>query len=108
MKNNLEAAVDLITYKSNFIIKCYRELDSDSFSVRIHMNVSNVLEPAKIVPIMSCGIYPGETINDLSVIGWVNVVRDLLKNLESHEFDEWFKVDGKCFTDPHPEMPYKE
>lgn len=28
---------------------------------------------------------------------------DFLIDMEKHEAQEWFKVDGECFVDPHPE-----
>lgn len=32
-------------------------------------------------------------------------IRDTLKMLEFHEVDEWFRIDGKHVTDPHPPLP---
>jgi hypothetical protein len=33
-------------------------------------------------------------------------MRYLFRKLENHEVDEWFKYDGECVTDPHPEFKY--
>ena len=30
----------------------------------------------------------------------------LIEDLERHEINEWFKVDGKCVKGPHPEKKY--
>lgn len=34
----------------------------------------------------------------------MQMVHETIKNLELHEIDEWFKLDGKCVNDPHPEL----
>ena len=31
-------------------------------------------------------------------------VHMMVRKLEEHETNEWFKVDGKCYKEPHPEV----
>jgi hypothetical protein len=33
-----------------------------------------------------------------------HVVMGTIRQIEEHEFQEWFKVDGVCIYDPHPEL----
>lgn len=41
---------------------------------------------------------------DWPVQGWASFMKECIMALETHEFKEWFKLDGHCIYDPHPEM----
>lgn len=37
----------------------------------------------------------------------IGMMRTNLKTMEIHEVDEWFRLDKKYMTDPHPELRKK-
>jgi hypothetical protein len=43
-----------------------------------------------------------ERMNDKDILGYV--IGGLIRGAELHEMDEWFKFDGQCIADPHPEI----
>lgn len=54
------------------------------------------LSLVRSIPLESAETVPEDALIDL--IGYI------IKNFEMHEFDEWFKIDGVCVRDPHPEL----
>jgi hypothetical protein len=63
----------------------------------------NVMEPSKRVPVtISEGVGRSkiDTMTDLEIVEWV---RDMIVKAEMHEVNEWFRFDGRCVHDPHPE-----
>lgn len=43
---------------------------------------------------------PGE-ISSVELI--IKAAGEMIKEIEEHEFREWFKFDGNCVTEPHPD-----
>lgn len=46
-----------------------------------------------------------QMLRDEQLVYWV--VQNLIRRAELHEMDEWLKLDGKCVTNPHPELRVK-
>ncbi len=38
----------------------------------------------------------------------LRIIERFLHNMETHELREFFKVDGICVTDPHPELKHQD
>lgn len=50
--------------------------------------------------------FPIEHFQRIQKDEFLYLVRKMCQRLELHEVDEHFKVDGICYTDPHPERKH--
>jgi len=108
MLNNLDLALQSISYKKNFSFRYSPASDSNHVNLTIVMLVPDVNDPTHEVPISSYTRFEDPLTNQLPVAQYIAQIRRYIRELEAHEFDEWFKVDGKCYNEPHPEMSYRE
>jgi hypothetical protein len=65
-------------------------------TIDVNTGETIMLQLLRSIDVDSAERYPEEQLVDL--IGF------FIKSFEMHEFDEWFKIDGVCVRDPHPEQ----
>lgn len=93
--------IDHVSYKPDFRIMMYRELDRDSFAIKILRMVKDVKEPLRKIPI----IYV-ESIHSLFFVAMkkedlLKFLMQIIKKVEIHEVEEWFSYEGNHIFDPH-------
>ena len=64
-------------------------------------NTLEVMEHRTLIRIRSEHRIYGEHFKKLGRDDIVHLVESQFRSLESHEFDEWFKINGKAPRDPH-------
>lgn len=102
---NIQKVLDRITYKPGVTFIYDFELGAHGYErhwIAITSMVINVDNPTgPKIPLTMQGAIPEMGFDrEESFLVWFQF---LLQRLEEHEVHEWFKVDSKCFKDPHPE-----
>lgn len=93
----LESFFSKFTYKSNFEFTLIRSYTHGGIELRIKMMVPNSDDPKNIISVISTHlIYEDIPCNYIP-----RYILDLIKKLEIHEAEEWFKIDGKKIFNPH-------
>lgn len=101
-----EAIAKDLTYRDNFKIKIKIPFDTDGIELRIVMTRPDVLtgEPGPLVSrmIISDGMFERMKEKD-----FVKFVSNMIKRMENHEADEWFKYKGVHVNEVHDNAIYK-
>lgn len=112
--DEIESFVARISYKPDFYIEVGTDLDDpELFMVRarailpdVHPNgtpgLSRLIDGRHVVFVYSHGRHRFDQCPDETMLRMLVEVQ--LHEVEKHEFDEWFRVDGKTIVDPHPEL----
>jgi hypothetical protein len=89
-------------YKPGCTFGVRDDYDSDEFVVIwIKATVEDVNRPGFHIPLHMAESVSLNILTDLDSLK--RQMRYLFQKLEHHEVDEWFKYQGECVTDPHPE-----
>jgi hypothetical protein len=59
---------------------------------------------AGVIRIKTQHMFVDSYFESLDKNGLIRVAYDMCRRLELHELDEHFKVNNKCYKDPHPEF----
>jgi hypothetical protein len=98
------------TYKPGWRIIAHREpskMAPDAFVITVIAKVPNVDNPDEMIEIGRPNMY---TLADIASASYEwkdyfhHMVLALIRKIEMHEIDEWLKIDGKNFRNPHPEL----
>lgn len=106
---HVKSIVAKISYKPNFEIKVCRNMTNGEIDIRIllkYVQDSNNSDPKIINPIILRKILTPRMIKmskktDRHI---VYIISNMIRQMETHEIDEWLKVDGKRLKNPHPEL----
>lgn len=102
-----------ITYKPGWTFYVDRE-DKNTYKyssyLKLHVIAQqiDISDPLKIVYIksdMMISEWDIERLSDNQLIDYL--VLQLIRKVELHEIDEWLKIDGINFREPHPELKEK-
>lgn len=111
-QNLLDAAqslIDRITYKPEWKLRLTAEAKSVNrpWQINVHLDykVANLDGSYETVDLTTCTTFTERSLIEVLVSGdFVRyIAMNLIRRAELHEIDEWFKLDGVCVTDPHPE-----
>lgn len=92
--------VQSISYKPNFKIFIFKHFLHDSWILAITMYVPDANNPECTIPIRQhSSIHP----KDMTKAVLTSYVQVSIRTMETHEHDEWFKVDGIALKNPHAE-----
>ena len=90
--------IESITYKPNSQF-AVREMNPGMVWVSLRRDVPDVCEPTRITPLTSSYVMQ---YYDTCREAVIERTFALCLSLEKHETEEWFKVKGKNWIDPHP------
>lgn len=101
--HNFSLLLECITYKPGFKFKLTRSKYDGENSFRIVGQLPNVNRPDELTDVML-----GEILIDHRIEQWtkgdaLNFIQKQLITFEHHEINEWFKYNGQCVNEPHPE-----
>lgn len=100
----IHGIIKRIQYKPNIAISAHLDYATDFIMCRVSgqvQNADNFNETANISTIQSQNIRTFEVMTDDQV---VHFFYRMIRHFENHEIDEFFKIDGQHFRDPHPEL----
>lgn len=107
-EQRIQAILDRMTYKPGWKITISRPTDSihnfwEPITLYARYPTTDVLTGETImlsfvrsIDVDSAEKYPEDKL--------INLIAYFIKSFEMHEFDEWFKIDGVCVHEPHPEL----
>lgn len=96
--------VDRITYKRDTVIIVSPMASLDEIAITISRNVECSSGSGKVNALRSSEIYFYQYLLNVDPEELCGRIYSLIKRFELHELDEWFKIDGKHYRDPHPEL----
>lgn len=97
------AFVERLSYGPNATIRAQISL----YGTALEVSVMKMLPDVKtgiIGPVVCLSVVPYESLHKGDFHLMIQAVRKTIQELEDHERMEWFKLDGKCINDPHPEL----
>lgn len=111
----VKALLDKVTYKPGWTLDCSREpskyqtyprsWDWDRIFIMVQVKVPDAIDPHKMTTIhshYSLFSIDLERLDDRQIVDYF--IRRAIQQMEEHELCEWFKFDGICVKDPHPEQ----
>lgn len=96
-----------ITYKPGFQITAWHSELQPGINVRFSYLVDDVENPEVKTPLRMNNLISYKLLESFTEEDAIEHMDMLLARIEQHERNEWFKVDGVCVTEPHPELKYK-
>jgi len=106
-ERRIEAMLQRITYKPSWTLevvpwRATPRLEWEGVPIMATFTTKDVESGKEIQLCMqeSIHLFSLEEISDESLI---QRIEHIIQKFEEHEFREWFKVDGVCVYDPHPE-----
>ena len=104
-----------VTYKPGWKLDCSwekskrqtypRTSDWDRIFIMVQVRVPDAIDPQRMTTVhshYSMVAIDLERFNDGQIVDYF--IRLAIQHMEEHEFCEWFKFDGICVKDPHPEQ----
>lgn len=107
MREKIEKIVKRITYKPGWRIYCASrprepEVPEGELVVRIIFMAEDVTAPGKQTKVgLGVSFWLDQDYSEEVIL---KRIMQGVRELEMHEVEEWFKVDGRNFVDPHPEL----
>lgn len=105
----VERLLALVTYKPGWKFNAWVDRYSDNWSTRLYINISwrmpDINHPGKDITLNwneSLCASDIEHMEEKDVIEYF--IWKAIFKAEEHEMHEWYKVDGFCVFDPHPEL----
>jgi hypothetical protein len=109
--NKINSILERLTYKPNVRIKCLHSSTRDSIEILLSGSVPDADQPAATVPwdqptitVVSIYTLAPQFILSQSEDALIHLLWHHVRKWEDHEAMEFFKIDGKHFKDPHPEL----
>lgn len=107
-EERVRALLERVTYKPGWRIKVSRPTDRGLHNYWEPVTIQaqyptvdvNTLETIMLNLHHQIDIHTAEEVSEDIL---VDLISHIIKGFEMHEFDEWFKLDGKHVRDPHPE-----
>ena len=108
---NLKEAHRILTeeiiYK-NYAFYIKEDTHSGFIQIRLKAPVKDACsgyhyEVSPVIPITSIDTIDPIHFDRMDREHFLYIIYNMCKRLEMHELDEHFKIEGKCFRDPHPE-----
>lgn len=96
----IEALLGRVTYKRDFEFCVLSDGPVAGPMIRASMRVEDSRRPSTFGSVQSTTTLPLAFTDEYSFFSWF---ANWLIQLEKHESQEWFKVDGELFVDPHAE-----
>jgi hypothetical protein len=105
----LRAIVSRVTYKPRWRLGVWDQSPPYHQHAVLYVTyfAPNALCPENEVPLMLLEAFSLERLETLPDEYILREIYRLVRRAELHELDEWLKVDGKCVTDPHPEIKFR-
>lgn len=100
----VKAVVESITYKPGWKIEATYDKWSDSVMFEVRWMTDDSYHPERRIQVAMAERYPINIFRSPATV--IDIVRGLIHRAEKHESDEWLRVDGVLFHDPHAkDMP---
>lgn len=100
---DLEDLLKRITYKPEFQMICRIESCADLIDIRFSRMVKDATGMQKgYIPLYQIISFTGDALEHMDEKEMLMRIYNGLIEFEIHEMNEWLKVDGKCFKEPHP------
>lgn len=79
-------------------------MDTDSIEIRVSKLAHDAVAPLSnfVMPVINTRLVDREWLKSCTQDQLLKLIHKIIVDLEMHEIDEWFKLDGKCITEPHP------
>ena len=102
--DDLQALCSRLSYKPNSHLSARRESWGDFVTIRVALSVPDVEQPEKLAPVTA-----SYSLSLAELAHWtedhaIRFIQTQWRRLELHEGDEFFRLDGRPVTDPHPEQ----
>lgn len=97
----IQRVIDRVSYKRGWQYAVYHDYATAWLIMRISRMVEHVDEPEKIIPLVMTRVIPCELAEERFLI---DQLYRLTIDFELHECKEWFKINGVCYEEPHPEI----
>jgi hypothetical protein len=106
----LENFFRVFTYKPGWSFKVERRYRPEGWepkgyeeiSVAIYAEFPDVHHPERMVPVGKHYIFPESALHTYAPeLIMMKIIHNWIRDLEFHEIDEWFRVDGVAVYDPH-------
>jgi hypothetical protein len=95
----LHQLAESITYKPGYELHLQNHPDYPMARCIVRANVWDSTKPDALFQLIFEQTLPNRASRDMML----ESIRRALRTLECHEVDEWFRVDGEQFTNPHRE-----
>lgn len=108
-EEQIQFFLDRITYKPGWVIEIVtapvtqQRNEYDSIPIRVCFPVKDVLT-GKDTTLSFIGAIAPSFITPITDDYIRYCIENLIRQAEDHEFQEWFKFDGVCVYNPHPEL----
>ncbi len=102
----LYGIVERLTYKpgSTFVLSPHVDLaPGDGARLTIRQRLPNVKSPIYHTEIALIKTITSIKLKRMDVMEFMSWLHKMLEAMETHEINEWLKLDGKTLFDPHPE-----
>lgn len=96
---------DRLSYKPKARILAMRSRHDYSYlEIMVSGLTEDALKPGIVAEPKLFHVLSKAAIAEMNQDQFLTYVRKMLIDLETHEVDEWFKIDGFYVKDPHPEL----
>lgn len=100
--------INSVTYK-NIYFKIRQDIYTDNIILSTAIKVKDAcsgydFNMAPEITIKSTQYFVPQYFNHIEKEEFIYILYNECKRMELHELDEHFKINGKCFKDPHPEL----
>lgn len=109
----LKSLLARITYKNGwdvFVYPAYSDWglmhEDDAMVLSVQHREPNIERPKDVVVLVMNEPLSSRQVDRMSDAEIIAFVFHCVTKAEIHEMEEWFKVDGVCFRDPHPEVEF--
>lgn len=100
-RSEAERILSRITYKPGWKIELLEQWP-DRISVRIELSVLDSGDRRTTIRVARSRYLPDGFLRWCTETELIDQIRNAVSDMEAHERDEWFQVDGKPIYDPHP------
>lgn len=100
--DEIEATLRRVSYKPGWRFTVDDRMHDDEVTIVLQHDTPDVNDPENIITVTTLTRGLRETYSNEEIL-LRGVVPKLIRQMEYHEIDEWFKIDGKHVRDPHPE-----
>lgn len=100
-----KALLGNISYKPHYSLRLTRLLSDDCILLEVkHCELDSTGKDVGSINLLSGTAITEATLSRLTGDRFILWIRETLLVTEVHELDEWYKIKGKCYRDPHSEL----
>lgn len=102
--NEAQSIINSITYKPNTKLNIRMLSKDDHIVLTLTSTEIDSNDNSKTILINNQYYFDPYGFKGIDKEYFLTVVKSTLVDAAKHEVDEWFKVNGKHYTDPHPKL----